>query len=70
TADEQVFALKRQKDESVVVSMVNLSDKAVTFKLQLSEDLFLADVFTSEETLLNNDVEFTLPAYGFKVLEK
>ena len=70
TADEQVFVLKRQKDESVVVSMVNLSDKEVTFKIQLTEDLFLADIFTSEETLLNNDVEFTLPAYGFKVLEK
>ena len=70
TSDEQVFALKRQKDESVVVSMVNLSDKEVTFKIQLTEDLFLADVFTGEETLLNNDVEFTLSAYGFKVLEK
>ena len=70
TSDEQVFALKRQKDESVVVSIVNLSDKSVTFKLQLDEDLFLVDVFTSEETLLNSDVEFTLPAYGFRVLEK
>lgn len=70
TADEKVFVLKRQKDESVVVSMVNFSDKPQKFKLQLSEDLFLADVFTSVETLLINNIEITLPAYGYKVLEK
>jgi len=70
TADEQVFALKRQKDESVVVSMVNLSDKAVTFKIQMDEALILADVFISKETMLNSDIEYTLPAYGYMVLEK
>lgn len=70
TDDAHIFALMRQKDESVVVSMANFSEIAVTFKLKMNSDLVLANVFTSEETLLNSDVEITLPAYGFMVLEK
>jgi glycosidase len=70
TADEQVFALKRQKDQSVVVSVVNLSDKAVKFKFKTTENIILSDAFTSEEKFLNGDVEMTLPAYGYLVLER
>jgi len=70
TADEHIFALKRQKDESVVVSVVNLSDKPITFKFETSENIILADAFTSEEVFINGDVKMTLPPYGFRVLEK
>jgi len=69
-SDENIFVIKRQNGESIVVSIVNLSKEEQKFNIQIEDELSLKDVFSNEKTLLNKDIEITLPAYGFLVLEK
>ena len=70
TDDENIFALKRQKGDNVVISIVNLSDKETSFDLSIEEEYTLNDLFSEEEMLLTSNTTITLAPYGYKVMFK
>jgi len=70
TASGQVFTFQRQKGESMILTMVNLSDKDVTFKLLDVVDLSLTDAFTNKKISINDQDEIKLPAYGYYLLKR
>jgi len=67
TSDDAIFALKREKENNMVISMVNLTDEEVTFMLLNDEAHILFDLFSNEEIELTQNLEITLPPYGYLV---
>ena len=64
TADDKIFAFERKKDESTVITILNLSPDEIEFELSDSiEGDNLTELFTKEA--LSNS--FKLNAWGYKV---
>ncbi len=70
TLNDQVFSFKRQKDNDVIISIINLTDKPVRFKLLDIEPISLVNVFLNEEIEINDHLELELPAYGYYLLKQ
>jgi glycosidase len=70
TDDENIFALKREKGNNIVIAISNFSDQEVVFYLQSEEEYFLTDVFTNDEIGVDKELEFVLEPYGYKVMQK
>jgi glycosidase len=68
--DENIFALKRQKGNNVVISIVNLSDKEIQFDLDIEEEYVLTDLFSEQESVLSSSGIITLEPYAYKVMFK
>ncbi len=67
TNDDAVFALKREIDDNMVISMVNFTNEEVTFMLSDDESYSMVDLFSNEEIELTNNLEITLAPYGYLV---
>jgi glycosidase len=68
--DKNIFALKRQKGDAVVVAISNFSDQEIIFTLKMGELFTLNDLFSNQEIVVDNEQEMVLPPYGYRVLNK
>ena len=69
--EKSVFALLRKKENSVVVSIVNLSKDPV--QLTIQGDAFegdYTDLYSDQKTTLTKNQTIELPAWGYKVFYK
>ncbi len=70
TNNPAIFAFIRDKDNSKVFEILNLTDQEKTVTLQGT--LYTGnyrDVFTGDSILFNENTEITLPAWGYEVYE-
>lgn len=68
--DEKVFALKRQKDDNIVISLSNFSNEERVVYLSIGGDLIVTDAFSGSEITLSNKQEIILEPNGYKVYYK
>jgi glycosidase len=66
TGSDDVYAFTRAKDDNEVISVINFSDEAVSFSIDVSGEF--KDVFTGEDVSLDSEVGFKLDAWGYVVL--
>lgn len=66
---EAILAFTRQKGTNTVVSIINLSNKAVQFKLQHPLKGEFEEYFSGQTCRLGNDA-ITLPAWGYHVYRR
>ena len=67
TADNKIFAFKRENDENEIITLVNLSSEKVSFSIK--ENLVIdtySEVFTNQSLLLVNSLE----SWGYLVYKK
>lgn len=70
-ADDQIFAIIREKDDRRVFSVINLSSKPVSVQLQGKEFAGkFKDLYSGEKTSLNAGALIELPAWGYRVFYK
>jgi 1,4-alpha-glucan branching enzyme len=70
-ADDQIFAILREKENNRVFSVINLSAKPVSVKLQGS--VFASkykDLYSGKKTTLKAGATIELPAWGYRVFYK
>ncbi|MHC1774501.1 MAG: alpha-amylase family glycosyl hydrolase [Lentimicrobium sp.] len=70
-ADDQIFAIIREKDNNRVFSVINLSAKPVSVKLQGNEITGkYKDLYSGKKATLKVDTIIELPAWGYRVFYK
>jgi 1,4-alpha-glucan branching enzyme len=70
-ADEAIYAFTRTKDDAQIIFMMNVTPNKTLVKLS-GESIFTSykNVITGESVKLNNSInEFTLPGFGYLILE-
>ncbi len=69
--DENVFAVSRVKGDNVVIGLFNFTNKEQKVKISegITNDVMM-DGISREKKGIRMDSEFTLPAFGYKVLVK
>jgi glycosidase len=68
TGNDKILAFYRQKQDSIVVTFINPTDKPQRFSLDFGETNWRLFAFTSgEKSTLSGAMEFELPARGFEV---
>lgn len=70
TDDENIFALKRQNENSIVIAISNFSDEERIVRLELDEDYSMVNAFSEIELTLSKNQDFILEPYGYKVFYK
>jgi 1,4-alpha-glucan branching enzyme len=70
SAPENIIAFKRQKGETMVLTIVNLSNETIRFNLENIGRTTFTDVFTNDGITIGDTDELVLAPYGYYLVEK